>query len=136
MSGFFVGPFVYFHALCVRTAKALARLRECAGSPEPSLVAYVISTIISWAGSFRYNFLYGFAVAGQRASPIILWFRNCVLCRSVLSIIGSSHLGKGSLSFCWQPPCISSCCGIAFIFSSCRRSAAFCDLCSSWKSFY
>ena len=49
---FFVRPFVYFHTSCVRTAKALARLHGCAGSPEPSLVAYVISTIISWAGSF------------------------------------------------------------------------------------
>ena len=48
---FLVGSFVYFHTLCMRSAKALARLRECAGSPEPSLVAYVISTIISWAGS-------------------------------------------------------------------------------------
>ena len=48
---FLVRPFVYFHSSCVRTAKALARLRGCAGSPEPSLVAYVISTIISWAGS-------------------------------------------------------------------------------------
>ena len=49
-----VGPFVYFHTSCVRvrTAKDLVRLRGCAGSPEPSLVAYVISTIISWAGSF------------------------------------------------------------------------------------
>ena len=45
---FLVRPFVYFHTSCVRTAKALARLRGCAGSPEPSLVAYVISTIISW----------------------------------------------------------------------------------------
>ena len=44
---FLVRPFVYFHTSCVRTAKALARLRRCAGSPEPSLVAYVISTIIS-----------------------------------------------------------------------------------------
>ena len=26
---FLVGPFVYFHISCVRTAKALARLREC-----------------------------------------------------------------------------------------------------------
>ena len=43
-----VGPFVNFHTSCVRTAKALARLRECAGLPEPSLVAYVISTTISW----------------------------------------------------------------------------------------
>ena len=48
---FLVGPFVYFHTTCVRTVKALARLHECAGSPEPSLVAYVISTIISWAGA-------------------------------------------------------------------------------------
>ena len=46
-----VGPFFYFYTSCVRTAKALARLRRCAGSPEPSLVAYVISTIISWAGT-------------------------------------------------------------------------------------
>ena len=47
-----VGPFVYFKTLCVRTAKALARLHRCAGLPEPLLVAYVISTIISWAGSY------------------------------------------------------------------------------------
>ena len=33
------------HTSCVRTVKAFARLRGCAGSPEPSLVAYVISTI-------------------------------------------------------------------------------------------
>ena len=37
------GPFVNFHTSCVRTAKALARLRECAGSQEPSLVTCVIS---------------------------------------------------------------------------------------------
>ena len=41
---FSVGPLVYFRISCVRTAKALARLRGCAGSPEPSPVAYVIST--------------------------------------------------------------------------------------------
>ena len=50
---FLVGPFIYFHTSCVRTANALAWLRGCTGSPEPSLVACVISTIISWAGSFR-----------------------------------------------------------------------------------
>ena len=48
--------FVYFHTSCVRSAKALARLREFAGSPELSLIAYVISTIISWAGSFIVKF--------------------------------------------------------------------------------
>ena len=47
----FVGPFVNFHSSCVRTARALARLRGCAGSAERSLFAYVISTIISWAVS-------------------------------------------------------------------------------------
>ena len=48
---FCVGYFIYFHTSCVRTAKALLRLRGFAGSPEPSLVTCVISTIISWAGS-------------------------------------------------------------------------------------
>ena len=48
-----VRPFVYFHTSHVRTAKALARLRGCPGSPEPWLVAYVISTIISCAGSYN-----------------------------------------------------------------------------------
>ena len=48
---FLVGPFFHCHTLCVWTAKALARLHGCAGLPEPLLVAYVISTIISWAGS-------------------------------------------------------------------------------------
>ena len=43
---FLIGPFVYFRTSCVWKAKALARLRGCAGSHEPSLVAYVISTII------------------------------------------------------------------------------------------
>ena len=38
---FLVGPFVYFHTSCVRTAKALARLPGCAGLHVPSLVAYV-----------------------------------------------------------------------------------------------
>ena len=49
---FLVRPYAYFHTSCVQTAKALARLCGCVGSPEPSLVVYMISTIISWAGSF------------------------------------------------------------------------------------
>ena len=49
---FVVRPFVYFHTSCMRTVKALVRLLGCASSPKPSLVAYVISIIISWAGSF------------------------------------------------------------------------------------
>ena len=38
--------------MCLRTAKALVRLHGCAVSPEPSLVACVVSTIFSWAGSY------------------------------------------------------------------------------------
>ena len=56
MSDCLVGPLVYFHTSCVRTAKALARLRECAGSPEPSLVANPKRTIFSWAGAFVFCF--------------------------------------------------------------------------------
>ena len=37
--------------LCRRTAKTLARLRLCTVSPEPLLVAYVISNLFSCAGS-------------------------------------------------------------------------------------
>ena len=36
---FLDGPFVYFHTSCMWTAKTLARLRGCAGSPESLLVA-------------------------------------------------------------------------------------------------
>ena len=44
---FLVGPFIYFHTLCVPTAKAPVRLRGCAGSPEATLLAYVISISVS-----------------------------------------------------------------------------------------
>ena len=47
----FAWSFLFIPILCGRTAKALARLRACTGSPEPSLVAYVISTFLTWAGS-------------------------------------------------------------------------------------
>ena len=44
----------------MRTAKALARMRGCAGLPEPSLVAYVISTIIACVGSILMTVAYSF----------------------------------------------------------------------------
>ena len=71
-----VGPFVDFHTSCVRTGKALARLRKCTGSLEPLLVAYVISAIISWAGSFDdhlgiifYNSPY--KTSGERGGSVV-----------------------------------------------------------------
>ena len=44
---FLVGPFVYFNTSCERTMKTLAKLRGCVNLPGPSLVAFVISAIIS-----------------------------------------------------------------------------------------
>ena len=50
-------PFVWsffqqlFPYLCRRSTKALLRLRGCAGSSEPSLFAFVASTIFTWADS-------------------------------------------------------------------------------------
>ena len=39
--------FLYIHTLCMRTVKAMARMRICAGSPEPSLLGYMICAEIS-----------------------------------------------------------------------------------------
>ena len=48
-----VWRFLLAHCLYERAAKVLARLCGCAGSPEPSLLAYVISTKFAWRGPNR-----------------------------------------------------------------------------------
>ena len=48
---FFALSLLKVSTTCLRTEKALARLRLCAVSPEPFLVTYVISTLFSRAGS-------------------------------------------------------------------------------------
>ena len=101
---FLVRPFVYVHTLCVQTEKALVRLRGCAGSPEPSLVTYVISTIISWAGSFdllgtptlfgrsfrRRFFTYHHAVKQPHISIILSWLSipSVLKCAAKILTIG------------------------------------------------
>ena len=45
-----VWRFLLTHCLYERAAEVLARLRGCAGSPEPSLLAKVISTKFAWRG--------------------------------------------------------------------------------------
>ena len=45
-----VWRFLLTHCLYERAATVLARLRGCAGSPEPSLLAYAISTKFAWRG--------------------------------------------------------------------------------------
>ena len=49
----FAWSFLRVSATCLRRAKPLARLRLCAGSPEPLQVAHVMSTLFSYAGSIR-----------------------------------------------------------------------------------
>ena len=96
---FLIGPFIYFHTSCVQTAKALVRLRGSAGSSEPSLVTYVISTIISWAGiinqivlNFIVQFLPWTDVNHSFSQPISsftdLWHFLCV----TLTIISLASL--------------------------------------------
>ena len=47
-----VWRFPLIHCLYVQAAKVLSRLRGCAGSPEPSLLAQAISTKITWRGPY------------------------------------------------------------------------------------
>ena len=84
---FLVGPFVYFHTLCVWTAKALVRLRRCAGSPEPLLIACVISTIISRAGSIdeivsQHTLFAGHI--GRYKCEVLMWFIIMIICKEKL----------------------------------------------------
>ena len=116
-----VGPFIYFHTSWVQTAKALARLRGCAGSPEPSLVAKVISTIISWAGSFVLYLVINvcpttifiksststFDIApGSSAGCFrwFLWYNSYITSSTVASMTikcEMSRLSNGPHSYCW-----------------------------------
>ena len=41
--------FIYIHTLCMLAVEAMARMRMCAGSPEPSLLGFMICAKISWA---------------------------------------------------------------------------------------
>ena len=45
--------FLLTHCLYERAAEVLARLRGCAGSPEPSLLAYAIRTKFAWRGPYN-----------------------------------------------------------------------------------
>ena len=39
--------FIYIQTLCMRALKAMSQMRICAGSPEPSLLGYMICAKIS-----------------------------------------------------------------------------------------
>ena len=106
-----VKPFVYFHTACLRTAKALARLRGCTGSPEHSLVAYVISTIITCAGSYNISYMYSqpslqynWSITDYNMGPVkwicvfehsVMTYFNCA-CPAIQRGQGSGFLSEGS----------------------------------------
>ena len=95
---FLVRPLVYFHTSCGQTAKALVRLHRCADSLEPSLVAYVIFTIISF-----YN------VLPKVCQPKFLSFAiNSILLKSRLILSASIFI---FFFFFW----LQMCCSISFI---------------------
>ena len=48
-----VWRFLLTHCFYERAVKVLARLRGCAGSPEPLLLAYAISTKFAWRGPYN-----------------------------------------------------------------------------------
>ena len=87
---YLVRPFIYFHTSCVRTGKALARLRKCAGLSEPLLVAYVINTIVSWAGSFDLSLLWVWALLGSHVSETS---------RTLLAELGKQNRPRSHCSF-------------------------------------
>ena len=66
--------FLLIQCLYERAAEVLARLRGCAGSPEPSLLAYAISTKFAWRGPI--NLLWNFSPLGC----VIKHNNNCYKC--------------------------------------------------------
>ena len=83
---FLVGPFVYFHSSCVRTAKALA-----------------ISTIVSWAGSLH-KFLNGsFSRFTNRNIPSQTgqhWPVGITVCEQLVG--GHNTLSHSTCPRCWN----------------------------------
>ena len=63
---FSVWRFLWNHCLYERAAKVLTRLRGCAGSPEPSLLAYAISTKFAWCSPILTHRLLDFKYPSPR----------------------------------------------------------------------
>ena len=75
------------HCLYERAAKVLARLRGCAGSPEPSLLAKAISTKFAWRGPF--DIVRSFTVHG--ISVFFFFFSIMLLSSLPLVLIPEQH---------------------------------------------
>ena len=71
-----------------RAAKVLARLRGCAGSPEPSLLAYAISTKFAWRGPIMIvvDFFQRSKTVSTRVSYPMSFWSNLSIAQSVIDI--------------------------------------------------
>lgn len=84
----FACSFLYIPILCEQTVKALVRLHWCTDSPEPSLVAYVISNFFTWAGSLMIKNVRWKLRKSVLLSPdigMLTWYCNfaCYCCMTV-----------------------------------------------------
>ena len=74
---------MYDPFICVRAVKALARLRGCAGSPEPSLLAYAIGSKVSCTDSNNFIIIMFSHEETQLISTL------CLLINRLLVLLGN-----------------------------------------------
>ena len=80
MSKFAMSLHLHHNFDCVRAMKALARMRVCTGSPEPSLLALAMSTKTLWSGLARQYLLLSLlkGTAKMRQVPIYTNWSTCL----------------------------------------------------------
>ena len=105
-----VWRFLLTHCLYERAAKALARLRGCAGSPEPSLLAQAISYKFAWCSPYNaaWVHIWNFTVSHwwciiMHALPY-RWQVKVIRCKSSIRLrasIATTWLAKLSAINCY-----------------------------------
>ena len=126
-----VWRFLLTHCLYQRAAEFLARLRGCAGSPEPSLLAYAISTKFAWRGTI---FLFPYWPVVRSCSIfIVLWCHatepfliSYVLVTTIL-YVRAALSGNVSPHSHWSRLCVHICVASVFLI------AWIFDFCTSWR---
>ena len=82
--------FIYIPSMCMWAVKALVIFRGCAGSSEPSLLAYALGTIISWTGLFHeIKYVNIKFIKMQNRATINLFIDTC-MCVCAYALVGFS----------------------------------------------
>ena len=88
------------HLHCVWAVKALAIFRGCAGSSEPSLLAYAIGSIISRTGLFHeIKYVNIKFIKMQNRATINLFLGTCMCVCAYISLYGNALVGPSICSF-------------------------------------